>query len=719
MREVRLRRFGDLAYRFYYAGLQRSRLLRLRFRAIAPSETHFLRALKSGIAESMPQFVEHFDRRESPKFYFDADDSSSVPSEVRQAASDSSPLFLAADAILQQRFRSLGGPEFHFDEEVDWMHCMNSEGRWPAVHWTAIDYRRLQDLGDVKGCWEWNRHHSFVTLGRAYQHSGDERYVEKFVELLESWCRQNPPEIGVNYVSNLEIGLRTVSWLWAHHLMSPSESYSAEARGRLHLFLYFMARHLAKNIRYTEFTGRNNHLIGDAACLAVWCLMYPEVRESQRWLKRSLNILWQSVTEQIRPDGMHFELSFGYHLFVVELILQVVILLRRQGYDIPADVESRLESAMLVVKAAEQPDGTLPNFNDNDDGFVWALHEEPRQRVQALLQIGECLFDRTELSGTEGTAPSEQAYWILGRKAPVADATISELTEPNVVQFEDSGLCIFKGATSDANQFALINNHPDPFPNSGHNHASLLQLLLWIDGDEILCDGGTYRYSCDDGFRNALRGTRAHNTVVVDDYDQAEPNRNFGWTTKLRPGLSTCKTDDGCTAFDGVHDSYYRLPQPVRHRRTIVWIHDPCLWIVRDELTGVGKHDFRQMWHIPGEHNVVPHGFGVFRVACSSGRETTIQSLVRPGTEIDIHRGLTDKKWSWESRRYGELRPRTSLSIRWSAAMPSRLVTLFYPAGTAAAAALPIQQTSSGGLTLWDGRWMVEFQENGVECRQT
>ena len=122
---------------------------------------------------------------------------------------------------------------------------------------------------------------------------------------------------------------------------------------------------------------------------------------------------------------------------------------------------------------------------------------------------------------------------------------------------------------SQRGDYALVNNHPDPFPNSGHNHACLLQLLLWMDGHQVLIDGGTYRYNDDGGIRNALRGTMAHNTVTVDGVDQAEPFRNFGWTSTTRSGPCRLDVRPDVTVFDGMHQSYRRLPEPVSHRRRL------------------------------------------------------------------------------------------------------------------------------------------------------
>ncbi len=718
-RELRLRRFGDIAYRLYHGTLNRLGILRRRFPAVTPHEDDFVRSLKPGGPASMSEFVEQFDSRREPVFYFDHGNSESFP--VGSLHGDETPtdLLRAAERILQRRYRALGSREVQFNGHVAWLHSLNGDAHWPADrHWTQIDFRRASDRGDVKSCWEWNRHHGFVTLGRAYRYTGDERYVEEFARLLDWWCEQNPPEMGVNYASNLEIGLRCVSWLWAHHLMAPSRHYPSRSRARLHLFLFYMARHLAGNLSYTAYTGRNNHLIGDASCLAVWCLLYPEVRASNDWLDRALTMLWAAIDEQVFSDGMHFELSFGYHQFVLELALQVVLLLRRNGRDVPARASARLAQMTEALAAVVQPDGLAPNFNDNDDGFVWALHDSPGQRLKSLLEIGAALFDRPDFLAAAESRPTEQAMLVLGSGQTERPSAANVRAVPSAVRFDRAGVYVMRSGRGDRAQFALINNHPDPFPNSGHNHASLLQLLLWTDGKPLLIDGGTYRYNDDRGWRNALRGTHAHNTVVVDGLDQAEPFRKFGWLSKLRPGESRFRETDDFVIYDGNHDSYGRLPQPVRHRRSVVWIKQPCAWVVRDELTGKGTHTFQQLWHLPGPYRVSGSKENLLEVDCGDGVAAGIQLLTAADDTIEFVCGDRQRLWSWESPRYGTILPRRSVVLEWTAAVPTTRVAAFFPMRELEAHGLPVRQAEMNRLSIWSGLFDLEFETDSIRCER-
>ena len=88
----------------------------------------------------------------------------------------------------------------------------------PERFWASVPYLDPQH-GDHKVIWEFNRHQHWLTLGRAYWLTGNARYADAIVHQLESWLSANPPLTGVNWASMLELGFRSLSWLWAIHIL--------------------------------------------------------------------------------------------------------------------------------------------------------------------------------------------------------------------------------------------------------------------------------------------------------------------------------------------------------------------------------------------------------------------------------------------------------------------------------------------------------------------
>ena len=112
-----------------------------------------------------------------------------------------------ARRICEGRFDLLGLRDLRFGEPVDWHLEPVAGKRTPLVHWSRIDYLDAGVAGDKKIIWELNRHQHFMTLGRAYWHTGDELFAQTFVAHLGAWMDGNPPKLGINWASSLEVGV--------------------------------------------------------------------------------------------------------------------------------------------------------------------------------------------------------------------------------------------------------------------------------------------------------------------------------------------------------------------------------------------------------------------------------------------------------------------------------------------------------------------------------
>ena len=124
-----------------------------------------------------------------------------------------------ADAVCAGRFDLLGYRDISFGDPPDWHLDPVSTRRAPFIHWSRLDPLNPAEVGDSKVVWELNRHQSLVRLGQAYWLTADERFVTSFIEQATSWMDANPPKLGVNWASSLEVAFRAISWT-----MSPSES---------------------------------------------------------------------------------------------------------------------------------------------------------------------------------------------------------------------------------------------------------------------------------------------------------------------------------------------------------------------------------------------------------------------------------------------------------------------------------------------------------------
>jgi uncharacterized heparinase superfamily protein len=117
---------------------------------------------------------------------------------------------------------------------------------------------------------------------------------------------------------------------------------------------------------------------------------------------------------------------------------------------------------------------------------------------------------------------------------------------------------------------------PDYLP--AHGHADTLSFELSLHGQRVIVDTGVSRYS-DGPVRLFERGTKAHNTVVVDGQDSSEVWGSFRVARRAKPFGLEIAEENGTARVECRHYGYRRLPGKVTHIRT---------WKLSSKRLGVG-----------------------------------------------------------------------------------------------------------------------------------
>ncbi|HYJ46303.1 MAG TPA: heparinase II/III family protein, partial [Pyrinomonadaceae bacterium] len=197
-----------------------------------PSDAEFFRLFdvrRSGRElASAESLLEHFRARQTSNFFAAFSDRAETVAQLRTrfGASAQTAVIERARKICAGRFDLLGLHDLSFGEPLDWHLEPVSGKRVSLKHWSRINYLDAEAAGDKKIIWELNRHQYFMTLGRAYWYTDDERYAQVFAAHLEAWMDANPPKQGINWASSLELSFRAISWLWAFHFFKDSKHLS-------------------------------------------------------------------------------------------------------------------------------------------------------------------------------------------------------------------------------------------------------------------------------------------------------------------------------------------------------------------------------------------------------------------------------------------------------------------------------------------------------------
>ena len=234
-----------------------------------------------------------------------------------------------ADRAVDGVFDLLGHERVAVGSSIDWHRDPSSGTRAPMRHWSRIAYLDPAVVGDYKLLWELNRHQHFVTLGQAYAYSGDSRYAKAFASQLAGWIRTNPPRIGVNWASSLEVSYRAIAWLWALQLFADAPELTDE----LLLTALESLRHHASHIeRYlSTYYSPNTHLTGEALGLLYIGTALPLFTAAERWRTVGWSILREQLFRQVRGDGTYFEQALYYHRYTVDIFHHALLLADANG----------------------------------------------------------------------------------------------------------------------------------------------------------------------------------------------------------------------------------------------------------------------------------------------------------------------------------------------------------------------------------------------------
>jgi hypothetical protein len=393
----------------------------------------------------------------------------------------------------------------------------------------------------------------------------------------------------------------------------------------------------------------------------------------------ALRVLVAESQVQIGEDGVHFEQSTCFQRYTVDIYLQYLVLAARQGIDVPAAVYERVERMIEFLLNIRRPDGSIPAIGDSDGGALLPLAPRDGSDARGRFAVAAAVFGRSDFAwAAEGAAP--EVAWLLGadgmrvfdRIRPAAPASA-----PSRI-FPSGGYVVMRtGWQRDAHQM-IVDVGPLGCPvSSGHGHADLLSIQCAIFGEPAVVDPGTHCYGADSKWRDYFRSTAAHSTIVVDGASQAEPAGPFGWQRRPRVRLREWHSTQDFDFLDAEHDGYSALPDPVLHRRRVIFVK-PGYWILVDDLSGKGRHDVDLTFQFASaDVQLSAHPWA--RAATPGGPVLWISPFPSAPAQPAVKSGEPSPTRGWISPEFARLSPAPMLIYSFAVALPWRIVTLLLP----------------------------------------
>lgn len=480
--------------------------------------------------------------------------------------------------------------EFIFDLPWDMEQTSQIQRFSYPVDWTYMPG------DDPEFIYQMNRHRYLICLGQAYAMTGDEKYAETFVKILEDWIRNVPltEESRSTTWRELEAGLRGEYW-------TKAVLYFEESPALTDPFMEMFTESLRIHGEYLMQSDRAFLISSNWGVISYSGLfLIGAALGEKRYMETALERLVENARVQILPDGVHWEQSCMYHNEVLHCFMEVLNSLQHmeRGVYAEKDEVSVLEEAVGSMAEADlawiKPDGCQPLMGDSDETnirdvltFAAVLlarsgsHRSGKQEAELLKGCGyDCLdYENIWNLKEEGWRGYEN---IRGR-----------LPEQTDYFLEESGNYILRSSWDEKARYLRFRCG---CLGGGHGHNDRLHIDLADQGEDILVDAGRYEYTCHEEGRIWLKSAFAHNTILTDGRDYMEYTDSWGYRNTVPEMRFPAVRRGGITLLQGGHGGYFQNGAHVLLERKVLALPGG-IFVLADTAFTDEIHTYSRLFH--------------------------------------------------------------------------------------------------------------------------
>jgi len=406
-------------------------------------------------------------------------------------------------------------------ENPDWfLNVVNSKRGVSDKPWHEIpDFD--ESVGDIKGVWEASRMDwLFPCAQRALSADSNvrEEGLTRLNKMIKDWSESNPQYTGTNWKCGQEVSIRVMHLAMTALLLKQT---GTPAPALINLIRNH-AQRIEPTIMYA-IAQNNNHGTSEAAALYIagsW-LRHQGVPEANRWYRKGKKWLEDRVKHLIVADGTFSQRSVNYHRLMLDTLSMVELWRREFGMEpFSEHYQQKCKAATAWLgNFTEGKEGDAPNLGANDGARLLPLTDTDYRDFRPSVQLATVLFFDAIAYPTEGSF-NEPLEW-LGIKVP--DAAVNHKRSKH---YSDGGFAVLRNERT-----TIFITYPKFRFRASGNDA--LHVDLWVDGETVLCDSGSYCYNADDKAIQAyFKSVAAHNTVQFDEREQMVQLSRFlagGW----------------------------------------------------------------------------------------------------------------------------------------------------------------------------------------------
>jgi len=369
--------------------------------------------------------------------------------------------------------------------------------------------------------WIYNLHY-FDYLNS--KHASEDANIQK--EVICEWIKHNTCHSGPGW-DPYPTSLRIVNWCRYFINNDIDDDFFIKSLSK-------QGRFLCKNLEY-HILG--NHLFANAKAL-IFLGIFFQSSESDKWLKKGLDIFLKEIDEQILPDGGNFELSPMYHSIFLEDLIDIFCIIKISNITHLEYINEIIENKIIVMidwaLLMNHPDGEVSFFNDSSLKIA--------RNIKTLILYANKLGIKTRKENNKHVILKNINYTYMQESGYI------RVESSNAVGILD-----------------VAKVGPDYLP--GHAHADTLSFELSIFNKRLIVNGGISTYE-DSDQRHIERSTSFHSTLELNNTNSSQVWSSFRVAKRANPFNLIFNESREALSISCSHDGYKILRSKPIHKRT-------------------------------------------------------------------------------------------------------------------------------------------------------
>ena len=407
-----------------------------------------------------------------------------------------------------------------------------------------------------------HRHQWMLPQAKAYKATGNEKYVQAWIDVYFDWLKTFPCPEGV-IVPNvhglqwygLQPACRAEDQMSIFEYYKNSELFTPAV---LTTFLTSFHTHINNIYQNPYYEEGSNIAKSQEKVVYMAGVLMPEFKDSRNWYDKGLDAAL-NLTKKFHADGVIDEWTPHYHIGAVADYYDILRIARVNGIlsDFTDEFMSILHKAAVFVKDFMYPDYSIEAIGDTQTES-WSKSV----LLKNFVKYSEMFPD------------DEEMRWIA------TDGSDGREPKTTLLLYPESGFYMMRNGWKEDSMMLIHKNTSDLEQKYVHNQSDNGHVSLYVNGRHFLPDAGSYTYGSNvdpdlNNLREQFRATSMHNTITKEGANLIEFRKGKLLKTETVPGYELVVTEN---------EAYSDLT----HRRAIFFVNN-SFFVIVDEAYGTNE----------------------------------------------------------------------------------------------------------------------------------